>query len=308
MSDNKQKTMTGWYNPFKIIKTGIQVAISEVLGTRSDYRQIESLAVEQEIFDKSNQPNNEIWIDYIADTGDGWNSTYSVAYLLAKKSLKFPGLYEDELQRGKILIMGGDEVYPSASREEYKDRLIGPFDTAMERSTAKDLELFAIPGNHDWYDGLVSFTRLFCQGRVWGGRNTEQTRSYFALKLPNNWWLFAVDIQLESDIDKPQLDYFKRIINKDVQEKDRIIICTPEPDWIFSNIYDKSLENNLAHLEEIINKKATIPVTLSGDLHHYRRHVDKQGFHKITAGGGGAFLHPTNGPDVDEIELGSKDK
>ena len=48
-------------------------------------------------------------------------------------------------------------------------------------------------------------------------------------------------------------------------------------------------------------------VFLSGDLHHYRRHEEigaVQGadpVQKITAGGGGAFLHPTHGEDVSEI-------
>ncbi|MBD0259532.1 MAG: hypothetical protein ICV83_27750 [Cytophagales bacterium] len=47
--------------------------------------------------------------------------------------------------------------------------------------------LFAIPGNHDWYDGLASFVKQFCQGRWVGGWRTTQTRSYFALALPHNW-------------------------------------------------------------------------------------------------------------------------
>lgn len=40
----------------------------------------------------------------------------------------------------------------------------------------------------------------------------------------------------------------------------------------------------------------------AGDLHHYRRHENSEtGKQKITAGGGGAFLHPTHGADVKEI-------
>ena len=48
---------------------------------------------------------------------------------------------------------------------------------------------------------------------------------------------------------------------------------------------------------------------LAGDLHHYHRHESTGNLttHKITAGGGGSFLHPTHGQRVDQIDVGSKD-
>ncbi len=48
--------------------------------------------------------------------------------------------------------------------------------------------MLALAGNHDWYDGLTTFLRLFCVGRPIGGWRTEQTRSYFAARLPHDWW------------------------------------------------------------------------------------------------------------------------
>jgi hypothetical protein len=52
-----------------------------------------------------------------------------------------------------------------------------------------------------------------------------------------------------------------------------------------------------------------VAITLAGDLHHYRRHEQTSDAttvlrQKITAGGGGAFLHPTHGPDVSVLENG----
>ena len=46
-------------------------------------------------------------------------------------------------------------------------------------------DMYALPGNHDWYDGLTSFMRLFCQGGWVGAWRTRQRRSYFAVKLPS---------------------------------------------------------------------------------------------------------------------------
>ena len=35
--------------------------------------------------------------------------------------------------------------------------------------------VYAIPGNHDWYDGLTGFLRQFGQDRWLGGWRTHQT-------------------------------------------------------------------------------------------------------------------------------------
>lgn len=312
--DPRQLEMVRWYNPFPLIKTGVQVAASLALGSRADYRVIESLVAPQEVFDYS--CCSELWIDYVADLGDGWNPTYTVAYLLAKERLLLRDSEgkEYETRRGDILIMGGDEVYPEASRENYQQRLVAPYQAAFPEQEGSQLpHLYAIPGNHDWYDGLVSFTRLFCQRyprRRWSGWRIRQTRSYFALKLPHHWWLLGVDIQLEADIDALQLEYFQKVACW-MEPGDRVILCTPKPDWIYANIYDPRLENNLAYLERklIAPQGARVVLKLTGDIHHYRRHESDDGqIHLIIAGGGGAFLHPTHGQKVDEIEYVSHGK
>lgn len=51
----------------------------------------------------------EIWFDFMADTGDGGNSSYSVARLLAQPSIR---VTRDDsvlaLPRGDVLFIGGD--------------------------------------------------------------------------------------------------------------------------------------------------------------------------------------------------------
>jgi hypothetical protein len=47
--------------------------------------------------------------------------------------------------------------------------------------------------------------------------------------------------------------------------------------------------------EHLISQaKAELMLTLSGDSHHYAHYLGNRDRHKITAGGGGAFLHGTN--------------
>jgi hypothetical protein len=328
--------MVEWYNPKQLIVTGIKTVLSTVFGRYSDFRLMEAFGQRTELFsdfskayiqdaegryaiDKQGfyhtdpeQSRDEIWIDYVSDLGDGFNSTYTIAYYLSRPELQFDDPHTGTSRmtsRGNVLIFGGDQVYPTANREEYASRLVTPYYLALRHTLDPHPQVFAIPGNHDWYDGLISFTRIFCSRKWFNGWQSPQQKSYFALKLPHGWWLLGTDVQLNSDIDGQQVQYFEQIA-EEMQEDDRVILCNAEPYWISAQKYgdyDPTCnENNLAFLENIVKKRNTrIQVFIAGDIHHYRRfehipkHLDGSENHsfkveKITAGGGGAFLHPTH--------------
>ncbi|HYR21503.1 MAG TPA: metallophosphoesterase [Chthoniobacterales bacterium] len=312
----RAQPMVRWYDPGQLITTAQQVAVSTLFGRYSDPRLVESFAAaDLKVYDYRHDENgkerDEIWIDYVSDTGDGWDSTYAVAYYATEPTLSFRNQKQGgdpiKTRPGHILIFGGDEVYPTPSRTEYQNRLIFPYEMACRHTPAPHPEVFAIPGNHDWYDGLIAFRRLFLSQRWFGGWQTRQTRSYFALRLPGCWWLIGTDVQLGSDIDDPQVGYFESVA-KEMGNDDRIILCNAEPHWIYAHIYeeyDSSVynESNLEFLEKKVFRRP-IDIFIAGDLHHYRRHeAISEGAprQKITAGGGGAFLHPTHGPDVSSI-------
>jgi 3',5'-cyclic AMP phosphodiesterase CpdA len=301
----RRADMVRWLHPAQLLRTGLDALVAAVFGARADHRLIEAVVRPQApFFDYSQEtlPEGDFWLDYVADTGDGWDSTYSIARLLAQPRLTLPvrGVSRGEpyeTQRGRVLVFGGDGVYPGASREAYEERLVQPYEAAMRRSQAPNPDLFVIPGNHDWYDGLSAFMRLFCANRWIAGRRTRQSRSYFALKLPHRWWLIGTDVQLNSDIDVPQVEYFREVAQH-MGPDDRVILCNAEPAWILAAASRRKgsyLENNLEYLQEKVLGRR-ISVFLAGDLHHYRRHEDAAGRQKITAGGGGAFLHPTHAP------------
>lgn len=306
------KPMVGWYDPMQLLRTGADVLFSTLFGRHADFRAIEALGtpnIDPKDYDYTDDGRRkEIWIDYVADVGDGWNSTYAVAHALSQPTLDLQNAGGDRIQtkRGAILIFGGDAVYPVASRLEYKQRLVLPYRTALPKDGADPVpDAYAIPGNHDWYDSLVSFTRLFCGRESFAGWNTKQRRSYFALQLPHRWWLLGTDMQLESDIDRAQVDYFLHIAQTQMQDGDRVILCNAEPHWITAKVYAELdptyTESNLAFLENQVLRGRDVRVFLAGDLHHYRRHAHADGTQKITAGGGGAFLHPTHGQDVETL-------
>jgi hypothetical protein len=53
--------------------------------------------------------SKDLWFDFMADTGDGGNSTYTIARLLAQPhlTLRFADKYI-VLPRSKLLLIGGD--------------------------------------------------------------------------------------------------------------------------------------------------------------------------------------------------------
>ena len=298
---HERAAMVGWYDPTELLRTAGQVIVSSLFASNADRRTLDAVVAGAELHICDRSRSHEIWFDYVSDTGDGWNSSYAVAYHLAQPTLSLTGL-GTATHRGSLLIFGGDEVYPTPGRSQYEQRLVAPYRTALPRTAEPHPHVVAVPGNHDWYDSLVAFSAIFCDRvpRWFGGWRTQQHRSYFVVRLPHRWWLVGVDVQLHSDIDASQLDYFRRVAEQ-MRPGDHIILCTAEPQWIYEakyNRYDATItERNLDFLDTVVFREQKIAVWLAGDLHHYRRHATNDGRQKITAGGGGAFLHPTHGDD-----------
>ncbi|MCA9657670.1 MAG: metallophosphoesterase, partial [Myxococcales bacterium] len=290
--------MVRWFGPAQLLRTAGSVVISKVFGAVFDRRRLDARLSSGEPLihdltrDESGRPRERLVLDYVADTGDGWNSTYAVAYWSARPELTVrapDGGAEVTTRRGDVLIFGGDLVYPAPNRGAYQQRLVTPFTSALGEPHGERPQVFAIPGNHDWYDNLAHFTRLFVDADEVAGRAAPQRRSYFALELPRGWWLLGVDIQLSSDIDRDQVAYFREVAARvraratSRDEPANVILCTAEPYWIYEHEADLDnpkaralqravLENNLNFLERHVFKDHPIRVYLAGDLHHYRRH------------------------------------
>lgn len=330
--------MVSWFRPALLVWAMIHQLVAGLFGRYADQRVVQQLSDEAAAdsadpvklslrHDYSKEaPNGEaFWVDFVADLGDGFSSTYSVAYLMAAESLRgsqnpaTPNIRgvrhlarQEVLPHGRILIMGGDQVYPWPSREAYAERLQQPYSLALPANgngpaTASDRDVYAIPGNHDWYDGLGAFDELFCRSRfhgaveeseMIGGWRTRQHRSYFALKLPHNWWVWCADIQLSQNLDLGQLRYF-RAVSEQMGPNTNFVLVTSEPTWLqVDTPAEKRTRESLRQLiDPPLRRGAKLCGIFSGDTHHYSRYNESDvlgNFNLFIAGGGGAYIHGTH--------------
>ena len=308
-----------WLSPSQLINSGLQVAIAQQFADFADRRDVQSAYPQGVITIDGSDGDDELWFDFVADLGDGFDGTYTMARMLAEPedTVTDSSGAERALPRGSLLVMGGDEVYPTASDRAYEDRTLGPYRAASADAPRRSGTLIALPGNHDWYDGLASFLRLFARGHDVGAWRTVQRRSYFAVKLRPKWWLVAVDAQLGTTIDEPQLQYFRDTLWPALAEGDAIILCTASPywettpydadafdttGWFEKNILRGRLSDPTDPDSPLVPTGAKVRLWLSGDHHHYDRyeqrtdadpqgplHPDPRRTQLITNGLGGAY-------------------
>src|SRR5947209_10383658 len=161
----ERQLSTRWFSPGVLASAGLRVVLSSAFGEFLDKRELQA-SLDAEPLEHEAEAG-EMWLDFIADSGDGFEPTYTVAWLASQAELDIPGAGR-LLPRGSLLVLGGDEVYPVGDPDAYENKFVGPFRAALPW-TENSPDLYAIGGNHDWYDGLTSFMRIFCQKKWIGG-------------------------------------------------------------------------------------------------------------------------------------------
>lgn len=94
--------MVRWFNPILLAKLGWEVVVSALFGQYADQRVTQSVMDDvpkdrhvaradmtkppRKNADPVLMPDGEgaVWIDYVADLGEGFNATYAIASLLAR--------------------------------------------------------------------------------------------------------------------------------------------------------------------------------------------------------------------------------
>jgi calcineurin-like phosphoesterase family protein len=222
----------------------------------------------------------------LGDTGEGDNSQS----VLVDKLLK-------EGEDTAFIIVGSDVVYPSGRFEDYYTRFY-----TMYRSYRHDI--YAIPGNHDWYDGLDGFMVQFCnfgnlkekdkkllkECRQIRNNQIYQPSMYFTIDA-KNVRIVCIDTGFKGYLDESQKDWLETVSKTD---KGKILIAGNP---IFVN---GTHDDRLQPIHDI-TKKYHYLLYIAGDTHNYQHYeVEYTGssntftIHHIVNGGGGAFLHSTS--------------
>ena len=277
--------------------------------------------------------DDHLWLDYVADTGDDSDVSAAVADMVFR-SYVLPGADcddDDEIvsPRGDMLLFGGDTAYPVATDIEIHNRVCVPFNRVLrDRQDGKSRVVMGIPGNHDWYDGLDGFARMFRARRgnvdrtslVAGGEQVDRGGAVGHLidwveafrvghhvakreALPvlgytpmQNSSYFA--LRLAPQLDLWAIDRQLRVVDYTqqsyfMQERseapDRgLLLMISDPVYTYLEPYP---------IGQAILKSLNLtleddhPLVLVGDTHHFCRMEFGKAM-QVIAGGGGAFLHP----------------
>lgn len=190
----KPRHAVRWLSPPQLARTGLRVLIAQVLTSFSDSRETQAVSPQTTLdVDRFKHVDGHLWIDFVADLGDGFDATFTIASLLSQPELMVSsaGSGMVTLPKSQLVLMGGDQVYPTASSQGYEDRMQGPYRAASGETP--NAALLALPGNHDWYDGLTAFMRMFAQGlpSAAGRRCKRAATSRSSCRPAGGWWVWT---------------------------------------------------------------------------------------------------------------------
>lgn len=243
----------------------------------------------------------------LGDPGEGDASQYAVV----------PGL----LKVGEgtaFAVIASDVVYPTGSGNEYRDKFFRPYREYRA-------PIYAIPGNHDWYDGLGGFMRVFCdapplqrqpargpRGLLWRapdqideaalaearalrGRPEQravQPAPYWAIETPA-LLLVGIDTGIKGSLDAEQTAWLRRV-SLDPRPK---VLITGKPIYRRNGYAPTPLAGG-GSVDDLVRDPAHRYVAaIGGDVHNYQRYpvtVAGRVIQYLVAGGSGAFMHATH--------------
>ncbi|MEU6414940.1 metallophosphoesterase [Microbispora sp. NPDC046933] len=304
-----------WLNPATLWRSRNEV-LAQLLGDPSPQVRRRWVAAQRE---RGADPDFRIRLDLgeefsflvLGDTGEGDASQYAVV----------PGLLKLGADTS-FAVIASDVIYPTGSGNEYGDKFFRPY---------KDYPapIFAVPGNHDWYDGLGGFMRVFCdahplsaeqrgfrlspdglRGLLWKRPETidedalaeaRRMRPNPGPALPGPYWvidtgrllLVGIDTGIKGTLDREQGDWLRRV-SADPRPK---ILITGKPIYVNNAYHPCDIEGG-GTVDDVVRDPAhNYVAAIGGDVHNYQRYpvrVEGRLIQYVVSGGGGAFMHATH--------------
>jgi hypothetical protein len=249
----------------------------------------------------------------IGDPGEGDHSQYA---LIER--------YLDVGRRSdvKFLVISSDVIYPAGSMADYEFNFYFPF---------KGLEkpIYAIPGNHDWFDALEGFNANFLEPRAasaalearveadlhltstntrrigaligQGGRlrnlyninNNNQRGPFFEIQTPD-FALIAIDTGIQRTVDERQWSWLEGALDRARDKFIMAIVGHPR----FAGGQDTSIgDEKFSALYRLLESHG-VTIAMAGDTHDFEYYQTEsmsstsgsRDMHYFVNGGGGAYL------------------
>jgi Calcineurin-like phosphoesterase len=251
----------------------------------------------------------------LGDPGEGDDSQYAVVPPLLSQA-----------DRVDFAILCSDVIYPSGEMGDYRTKFYRPY---------RDLQcpILAVPGNHDWYDGLHGFMSQLCGldapqaplevGPGWRGavarrlwrRSTRPDDADLADMRaaragpaqicdpiqPAPYWaldvgplrIVGIDTGIIGAIDREQAEWLRRVSLDSERPK---VLITGKPLIVNGHRLDEKLRDAVDDV--VRDPRARYVMAIGGDTHNYQRYPvglpDGRTIQYVVSGGGGAYTHATH--------------
>jgi hypothetical protein len=248
------------------------------------------------------------------DTGEGTHPQYAVV----------PGLLKVGLETSFFVVIS-DVIYPIGDVNDYVNHFSRPY-------RDYPAPIYAIPGNHDWYDGLGGFMRHFCgagpladqklpgtgtkawvRDKLWrrasvlAADTLEQCRSLRSAPeqqalCPGPYWTIetpvvrfvGIDTGIIGNLDGEQGDWL-RLVSAGPKPK---ILLTGKPIYVDNKHHPGVIADRDFTVDDVVRDPANNYIAaIGGDIHNYQRYpvqVGERTIQYVVSGGGGAFMHATH--------------
>ncbi|MFF4960092.1 metallophosphoesterase family protein [Streptomyces sp. NPDC001222] len=249
----------------------------------------------------------------IGDTGEGDAPQYAVV----------PGFLRVS-QDTRFTVLASDVIYPVGATADYGTKFFRPYQDYQA-------PIYAIPGNHDWYEDLHGFMRVFCDARppapepaprppsrawlrslLWhrpGAPDEQRLAEARRLRsapaqqagLPGPYWaidagpvrIVGIDTGLLGTLDAEQGGWLREV-SRGPRPK---ILVTGSPLYVDGEHHPCPIEGGGTVDDVVRDPDHHYVAAIGGDIHNYQRYpVDVHGrtIQYVVSGGGGAFMHATH--------------
>lgn len=220
----------------------------------------------------------------------------------------------------KFVVISSDVIYPSGAMKDYERKFYLPLKGVTR-------PVFAIPGNHDWYDALEGFVANFytpeaakrsMQARINQDLNISSTTQkkvdemiteasflrkeyqvptgyqqapYFQVS-NDKFLLLCIDTGVKREVDSLQLQWIRSVLS---QSNGKFVMALLGHPFYAIGEYQGSMNPNFEALHQLL-RQYKVPVVMAGDTHdfeYYRelpKNNDGHTMHHFVNGGGGAYL------------------